>query len=127
MRKINKLIPLPNFNGSNYYNDCTLWCCKNCNQITFHDKFKDNNYKIQREAYSEIYNPIVEDISFKYDQWGVIIEKDGKIKKTVEVLKRRRANSITTIQALRSDGKDIEDIKSSLLFASFSSVQEQEL
>ena len=41
MRKINKLTPLPNFNGSNYNGDCVLWTCRKCNQITFHNKYKE--------------------------------------------------------------------------------------
>lgn len=201
MRKINKQTPLANFNGNNYNNDCTLWSCKNCHQITFHNKykdvyeearlqiltdeqnqlcgyteiyineleechidhykkreffpeltfdwgnlivatkdddfganFKDSNYKIQKKEYSEIYNPVVDDIPFKYNQWGEIIEEDGKIKKTVEVfnlnyesLKRRRADIITIIQAMKKDNNDTEDIKVSLENAGFLSVIEQEL
>jgi len=41
MRKINKLTPLPNFNGDNYNKDCKIWSCKKCTDITFHNKYKD--------------------------------------------------------------------------------------
>jgi len=201
MRKINKLIPLPHFNGSNYNGDCSLWTCKNCNEITFHNKYKnvyeetrlqiltdeqnqlcgyteiyinelkechidhykkrefaseltfdwanlivatkddgfganykDNTYSIQRTEYIEIYNPVTENIKFTYNEFGAIVEEEGKIKKTVEIfnlncesLKRRRASIITTIQALKNDNNDIEDIKASLENAGFLSVVEQEL
>jgi len=201
MRKINKSTPLPHFNGDNYKDDCQLWTCRNCSQITFHNKykdvyeetrlqiltdeqnqlcgyteiyineleechvdhykkreffselifdwnnlvvatkddnfganFKDNSYRIQREEYSEIYNPVVDDIPFEYNQWGEIIEKDGKTKRTIEIfnlncesLKRRRADIITTIQALKKDCASIDDIRSSFDEAGFSSVIEQEL
>jgi len=201
MRKINKQTPLANFNGDNYNNDCTLWTCKNCNQITFHNKykdiyeetrlqiltdeqnqlcgyteiyineleechidhykkreffpehtfdwdnlivatkdddfganFKDNTYKIPKSEYSDIYNPVFDYIPFEYDEFGVIIEEEGKIKKTIEVfnlncesLKRRRANIISTIRSLKNDGNNTDDIKSSLSEAGFLSVQKQEL
>ena len=204
MRKINKQTPLANFNGDNYNNDCSLWTCKNCNQITFHNKykdiyeetrlkiltdeqnqlcgyteiyineleechidhykkreffseltfdwdnlivatkdddfganFKDNKYSrngIQRSEYADIYNPVIDDILFEYDEFGAIIKKDEKIKKTVEVfnlncesLKRRRADIISTIRSLKNDRNNIYDIKSSLSEAGFLSVQEQEI
>jgi len=41
MRKINKLTPLPNFNGHNYNTDCKIWSCKKCTDITFHNKYKN--------------------------------------------------------------------------------------
>ncbi|MCD6259664.1 MAG: hypothetical protein J7J31_08705, partial [Helicobacteraceae bacterium] len=100
----------------------------------FGANFKDNSYRIQREEYSEIYNPVVDDIPFEYNQWGEIIEKDGKTKRTIEIfnlncesLKRRRADIITTIQALKKDCASIDDIRSSFDEAGFSSVIEQEL
>jgi len=201
MRKINKLTPLPNFNGSNYNNDCTLWTCKNCNQITFHNKYKeiyeetrwqilneeqnqlcgyteiyinkledchidhyikrefvsrltfdwdnlivatkdsdfganykDNTYNIQQTEYSQIYNPVLDNIKFQYDEFGAIIEEEGKIKKTVEVfnlncksLKKRRADIISIIRSLKNDGNANEDIKVSLKDVGFLSVVEQEL
>lgn len=201
MRKINKTTPMPHFNGDNYNNDCRLWTCRNCNNITFHNKykkiyeetrleiltdeqsqlcgyteiyineleechidhykkreffseltfdwnnlivatkdddfganFKDNSYKIQKEEYNEIYNPVWDDIFFEYDQWGEIIEEEGKIQRTIEIfnlncesLKRRRADIITTIQALRNEGEDLDDIKKSLEDSGFRSVLEQEL
>jgi uncharacterized protein (TIGR02646 family) len=201
MRKINKLTPLPNFNGANYKNICNNWDC-------FHDKyekifqearlqilldeqnglcgyteiyinneeeshidhykkknsafyprlvfdwdnfivatkdsefgasFKDNkchgnNRGIQKTEYIEIYNPVTDNIKFTYDEFGAIVEEEGKIKKTVEIfnlncesLKIRRASIITTIQALKNDNNDIEDIKASLENAGFLSVVEQEL
>jgi len=204
MRKINKQTPLANFNGDNYNNDCTLWTCKRCDQITFHNKykdiyeetrlqiltdeqnqlcgyteiyineleechidhykkreffseltfdwdnlivatkdddfganFKDNKYNsngIQKSEYTDIYNPVIDDIPFEYDEFGAIIEEEGKIKKTIEVfnlncesLKQRRKNIIITIQSLKKDGDEIDEIKSSLDDAGFLSVIEQEL
>ena len=100
----------------------------------FGANFKDNSYGITKTEYNDIYNPVVDDILFEYDEWGGIYEEEGKIKKTVEIfnlncesLKRRRANIITTIQALIKDGEDTEDIKKSFEYAGFTSVLEQEL
>ena len=105
----------------------------------FGANFKDNkchgnNRGIQKIEYREIYNPVIDKIKFTYDAFGAIVEEEGKIKKTVEVfnlncesLKRRRANIISTIQALKKENHNIEDIKISLKDAGFISVQEQEL
>jgi len=201
MRKINKLIPLPNFNGSNYNNDCSLWTCKNCNQITFHNKYKniyedtrlqilvdeqnqlcgytelyineleeshidhyvkrefdqnltfdwnnlivatkdndfganykDNTYCIQRNEYNTIYNPVIDDIIFEYNEWGEIIEEEGKIKRTVEIfnlnykpLADRRKSLIKQIEDYKKGGLSNEEIASTLNTYGFTSVLEQEL
>jgi len=102
----------------------------------FGANFKDNKYNgsgIEKSEYADIYNPVVDDIPFEYDEFGAIIEEEGKIKKTVEVfnlncksLKRRRANIISTIRSLKNDGNNTDDIKSSLSEVGFLSVQEQE-
>ena len=65
MRKINKLEPLPNFNGNNYNTDCKIWSCKKCTDITFHNKYKsiyeDSRWQIlvdeqkQLCGYTELY------------------------------------------------------------------------
>lgn len=100
----------------------------------FGANYKDNTYKIQQPEYTQIYNPVTDNIKFKYDEFGVILEEAGKIKKTVEVfhlncesLKRRRADIISTIEALKKDNNDIEDIKAVLENVGFLSVVEQEL
>ncbi|MFK5975108.1 MAG: hypothetical protein QM493_01250 [Sulfurovum sp.] len=100
----------------------------------FGANFKDNSYRIQEEEYYEIYNPIFDDIPFEYNEWGEIIEEEGKVKKTIEIfnlncesLKRRRSDIITTIKALKNDGEDLDDIRSSLEYTGFTSVVEQEL
>jgi len=105
----------------------------------FGANFKDNkchgkNKGITEEEYSDIYNPVTDDITFEYDEWGAIIEQEGKIKKTVEVfnlncesLKRRRADIITTTRALKNAGELEEDIRSSLKDTGFVSVLEHEL
>lgn len=105
----------------------------------FGANYKDNKYHgknkgIKKEEYIDIYNPVVDDISFQYTEWGEIIEEAGKIKKTIEVfnlncesLKRRRADIISTIEALKKDNNAIEDIKTVLENAGFLSVVEQEL
>jgi len=49
MRKINKLAPLPNFNGSNYNGDCRVWSCKKCKDITFHCKYPDIYQETRRK------------------------------------------------------------------------------
>lgn len=99
----------------------------------FGANFKDSVYKIKKEEYSDIYNPVTDDITFEYDEWGEIVEQEGKIKKTVEVfnlncksLKRRREDIITTIRALKNAGGLEEDIRSSLKDTGFVSVLEQE-
>ena len=201
MRKINKLTPLPNFNGSNYNHDCSLWACKNCNQITFHNKYKniyedtrlqilvdeqnqlcgytelyineleeshidhyikrefdqnltfdwnnlivatkdndfganykDNTYSIQRNDYSQIYNPVIDNVVFKYNKWGEIIEETDRIKKTVEVfnlnykpLADRRKSLIKLIEDYKQGGLSNQEIESTLNTYGFTSVLEQEL
>jgi len=71
MRKINKLTPLPNFNGNNYNIDCKIWSCKKCTDITFHNKYKsiyeDTRWQIlideqnQLCGYTELYIGNLED------------------------------------------------------------------
>lgn len=201
MRKINKLTPLPHFNGDNYNNNCFIWTCKNCTNITLHNtyqdiyqnsrlqiltdeqnqmcgyteiyineleechidhykkreffpeltfnwdnlivatkdndfgaNYKDNEYKIQKAEYIKIFNPVIDEVKFKYTTSGEIVETDEKIKKTVEVfnlnyepLKNRRKKLITTIKSYKDGGLNNDEIKTALNTAGFISVIEQEL
>jgi len=71
MRKINKLVPLPHFNGDNYNRDCRIWSCKNCTHITFHNKYSDIyqdtrwqiliDEQLQQCGYTELYIENLED------------------------------------------------------------------
>lgn len=194
MRKINKLTPLPHFNGIDYKNDCKDWNCfhtkyksvfeearlkilmeeQNCfcgyteiliedekdghidhykkrehfsnltfdwnnyivsvNDDDFGAKYKDNKYKIQKAEYIKIFNPVIDEVKFKYTTLGEIVETDEKIKKTVEVfnlnwepLKNRRKKLITTIKSYKDGGLNNDEIKKALNTAGFISVIEQEL
>jgi len=200
MRRINKLAPLPNFNGNNYNGDCFYWG-KQKRDIYFHGKYKDiyektrckiliheqnklcgyteiyinepkkshidhyvkqehnqhlkfdwdnyivatkdddfgarykdNTYKIEKNEYSTIFNPISDDVEtfFYYDEFGKIREDIGKIKKTIEVfnlnykvLQERRKQLITLIQSYENTNLTKDDIKSFLQEYGFKSVVEQ--
>jgi uncharacterized protein (TIGR02646 family) len=101
----------------------------------FGANFKDNKYNsngIQESEYNEIFNPVNDDVKFKYTEWGEIITEEEKVRKTVEVfnlnhesLKRRRKNLITTIIALKQENSlSSEEIKNKLDTLGFSSVIE---
>jgi uncharacterized protein (TIGR02646 family) len=101
----------------------------------FGARFKDMQYNsngIQQSEYSEIFNPVNDDVKFKYTEWGEIITDEGKTRKTVEVfnlnhesLKRRRKGLITTIRALKKENNlSDEEIKNELDTSGFLSVIE---
>jgi len=64
MRKINKLTPLPNFNGNNYNGNCRIWSEK-YGHITFHGNYRNiyietrlrilNKEQFKQCGYTEIY------------------------------------------------------------------------
>ena len=201
MRKINKLTPLPHFNGNNYNIDCKIWSCKKCTNITFHSKYpdiyqdarwqilvdeqnqlcgytelyignleeshidhykkrehfsdltfdwnnlivatkddsfganyKDKTYKINKNEYPLIFNPVVDNVEnyFYYNEFGMIREDKGKVKKTVEVfnlndeyLKARRKNIIDMIDSFKKGGLSTLDIRNIIEEYGFKSVVEQ--
>ncbi len=201
MRKINKLTPLPHFNGRNYKVDCEVWSCKRCTDITFHSKYpdiyqetrwqilvdeqnqqcgytelyiekleeshidhykkredfsdltfdwdnlivatndinfgakyKDNIYKIQPHEYGLIFNPVIDHVEndFYYNEFGMIREDEGRVKKTVEVfnlndeyLKARRKKIIDMIDSFKNGGLSTLDIKNIIEKDGFKSVVEQ--
>jgi len=201
MRRINKLTPLPYFNGNNYNIDCKIWSCKKCTDITFHSKYpdiyqdtrwqilvdeqnqlcgytelyienleeshidhykkrehfsdltfdwnnlivatkddsfganyKDNTYEINKNEYPLIFNPVADNVEnyFYYNEFGMIREDEGKIKKTIEVfnlnheyLKARRKNIIDMIDSFKNGGLSTLDIKNTIENFGFKSVVEQ--
>jgi uncharacterized protein (TIGR02646 family) len=200
MRKINKLTPLPYFNGDNYNIDCRIWGTIN-GHITFHGKYpeiyqdtrlqilfdeqllqcgyteiyinneeeshidhykkrehfpnltfawnnlivatkdskfganyKDNTYKIRPHEYNLIFNPVIDNVEqyFYYDEFGMIREDEGKVKKTVEIfnlnydlLKFKRKQIIDLIEYFKKDGLSFNEIKDTLELYGFRSVVEQ--
>jgi len=203
MRKINKLTPLPHFNGNNYNIDCKIWSCKKCTDITFHKKYKniyedtrwqilideqnqlcgytelyienledshidhykkrehfpnltfewnnlvvatkdndfganykDNTYQLEKTEYTSIFNPVTDSVEeyFYYDEFGMIREIEGKVKKTVEVfhlndsyLKERRAKVIKLIDDYKKGGLSSTEILTELEQYGFKSVLNQYL
>jgi len=200
MRKINKLTPLPHFNGNNYNGNCRIWEKKD-GHITFHGNYhdiyedtrwkilvdeqnqlcgytelyienfeeshidhykkrdhfsnltfdwdnlivatrdnnfganyKDNIYKINKNEYSLIFNPVTDNVEnhFYYNELGIIREDEDKVKKTIEVfnlnnnyLKARRKSIITMINNYKNSGLSTNEIREILIGSGFKSVVEQ--
>ena len=88
----------------------------------FGGKYKDNTYKIQKKEYSQIFNPVIDDMTqfIEYSGDGSIIpQKDidkintDKVKKTIEVfnlkqtsLKNRRKALLDSVQSCKDLTKD---------------------
>jgi len=101
---------------------------------SFGANYKDNTYKINRNEYTLIFNPIIDNVenNFHYDELGMIREDLNKVKKTVEVfnlnvkyLRDRRKKIITLIDEFKNGGLSANDIKSTLKDYGFKSVVEQ--
>ena len=107
----------------------------------FGARYKDNKYKIRREEYAEIFDPIIDNIEtfMYYNKWGGVEPKanlsaadKAKVEKTIEVfnlnhssLKKRREALIKLLESYNDfSGSEIKEI---LKGQGFISVIEQEI
>ena len=88
----------------------------------FGGKYKDNTYKIKKNDYSQIFNPVIDDMAqyIEYSGDGSIIPKQNldkknkdKVIKTIEVfnlnnksLKKRRAKLLSNLRNTKGIEKD---------------------
>ncbi|SFV53269.1 hypothetical protein MNB_SV-13-425 [hydrothermal vent metagenome] len=100
----------------------------------FGANYKDNTYKIQKSEYALIFNPIFDTVEehFYYDEFGMIIEDEGKVQKTIEVfnlnhslLKFKRKQIISLIEYFKNDGLSNLEIKFELEDYGFKSIINQ--